>query len=290
LARLADAGVPGADPSQWYGMTSVSTLEPLWSGGQHTVTLSPSTLQTLTDCPLRWLAERHGGADRRELRSTLGSVVHALIADSASSSEQLSAQLEKLWSSLPFDSPWYADNELDRHRAMLEAFVAWRSATRHELTEIGTEIDVDGVIAAPGDQLPGVRVRGRVDRLERDAEGRLVIVDVKTGKSPVTKDAAQRHAQLGLYQLAVAEGALAEGDRPGGGKLVYVAKPNTSGATEREQSALTPDSAGEWRQTVQEAAGATAGPQFVAKVNDGCTHCPMRAACPAHTSPRTEPS
>ncbi|OYN75631.1 ATP-dependent helicase [Mycolicibacterium sphagni] len=290
LARLADAGVPGADPSQWYGMTSVSTLEPLWSGDQHTVTLSPSTLQTLTDCPLRWLAERHGGANRRELRSTLGSVVHALIADSASSSEQLSAQLEKLWSSLPFDSPWYADNELDRHRAMLEAFVAWRSATRHELTEIGTEIDVDGVIADPDGQLPGVRVRGRVDRLERDAEGRLVIVDVKTGKSPVTKDAAQRHAQLGLYQLAVAEGALAEGDRPGGGKLVYVAKPNTSGATEREQSALTPDSAGEWRQTVQEAAGATAGPHFVARVNDGCTHCPMRAACPAHISPRTEPS
>jgi superfamily I DNA/RNA helicase/RecB family exonuclease len=290
LARLAADGVPGADPAQWYGMTTVSTLEPLWSGDEHTVTLSPSTLQTLTDCPLRWLAERHGGSDRRELRSTLGSVVHALIADSASSAEQLFAKVEKLWSTLPFDSPWYADNELDRHRAMLAAFVSWRSATRHELTEIGTEIDVDGVIAAPDDQLPGVRVRGRVDRLERDAEGRLVIVDVKTGKSPVTKDEAQRHAQLGLYQLAVAEGALADGDRPGGGRLVYVAKPNASGATEREQSALAPDSAGEWRQTVQQAAGATAGPQFLARVNDGCAHCPMRVACPAHTAPRMEES
>jgi RecB family exonuclease len=173
---------------------------------------------------------------------------------------------------------------------MLAAFVAWRSATRHELTEIGTEIDVDGVIAAPDEDGPGVRVRGRVDRLERDAEGRLVIVDVKTGKSPVTKDEAQRHAQLGLYQLAVADGAVADGDRPGGGRLVYVAKPNASGATEREQSALTPDSTAEWRQTVQQAAGATAGPQFLARVNDGCSHCPMRAACPAHTAPRTEPS
>jgi RecB family exonuclease len=173
---------------------------------------------------------------------------------------------------------------------MLEAFVAWRSATRHELTEIGTEIDVDGVIAEPDAEHPGVRVRGRVDRLERDAEGRLVIVDVKTGKSPVTKDEAQRHAQLGLYQLAIAEGALPGGERPGGGRLVYVAKPNASGATEREQSALTADGATEWRQTVQQAAGATAGPQFVARINDGCAHCPMRAACPAHTAPRTEPS
>ena len=289
LARLAVEGVPGADPSQWYGMTTVSTQEPLWSG-EHTVTLSPSTLQTLADCPLRWLAERHGGTDRRELRSTLGSVVHALIADPATSAEQLTADLEKLWDTLPFDSAWYAENELDRHRGMLEAFVAWRAATRHELTEVGTEVAVDGVIAEPGEDHPGVRVRGRVDRLERDAQGRLVIVDVKTGKSPVTKDEAQRHAQLGLYQLAIAEGALAEGDQPGGGRLVYVAKPNASGATEREQSALTPDSATEWQNTARQAAAATAGPQFTARVNDGCAHCPMRPACPAHTAPRTEPS
>ncbi|WP_431239247.1 PD-(D/E)XK nuclease family protein [Mycolicibacterium aichiense] len=288
LARLAADGVAGADPAQWYGMTSVSTVEPLWSGDQHTVTLSPSTLQALTDCPLRWLAERHGGTERRDLRSTLGSVVHALIAGSATGAEQLVVELEKLWSAIPFDSTWYADNELDRHRAMLEAFVAWRSATRHELTEIGTEVAVDGVIAEPGEGQPGVRVRGRVDRLERDAEGRLVIVDVKTGKSPVTKDDAQRHAQLGLYQLAIAEGALAGGDRPGGGRLVYVAKPNASGATEREQSALTADSTAQWHQTVQQAAAATAGPQFIARVNDGCAHCPMRPSCPAHTAPGTE--
>ena len=56
-----------------------------------------------------------------------------------------------------------------------------------------------------------MRVRGRVDRLERDAEGRLVVIDVKTGKSPVSKDDAQRHAQLAAYQLAIAEGVLPRG-------------------------------------------------------------------------------
>ena len=55
-------------------------------------------------------------------------------------------------------------------------------------------------------------MRGRVDRLERDAGGRLVIVDVKTGKTPVSKDKAQQHAQLAMYQLAVAEGMVAAGD------------------------------------------------------------------------------
>ena len=289
LGRLAAAGVPGADPQQWHGLGEVSTDEPLWSGDEHTVTLSPSTLQTLTDCPLRWLAERHGGTGVRQLNSTLGSVVHALVAEPAMSEAQLVAELDTVWAALPFDSPWYATNELDRHRAMLAAFVAWRAASRHELTEVGTEVTLDGVLAAPGDGLPGVRVRGRIDRLERDAQGRLVIVDIKTAKSPVTKDDAQQHAQLGLYQLAVTAGLL-DGDQPGGGRLVYVGKPTASGgATEREQNPLGAEGTEQWRETVRAAAAATAGPEFAARVNDGCSHCPIRPTCPAHNTPAEQP-
>ncbi|MBS2080239.1 hypothetical protein, partial [Mycobacterium tuberculosis] len=33
LARLAKAGVPGADPAGWHGLTPVSTGEPLRGGG-----------------------------------------------------------------------------------------------------------------------------------------------------------------------------------------------------------------------------------------------------------------
>ena len=292
LARLAAAGVPGADPQQWHGMGAVSTQEPLWSGDEHTVTLSPSTVQTLADCPLRWLAERHGGTGARQVNSTLGSVVHALVAESGRTEDQLVAELETLWAALPFDSPWYAANELDRHRAMLSAFAAWYTATRGELTEIGTEVELDGLVTPPADGLPGVRVRGRIDRLERDAQGRVVIVDVKTAKTPVTKDDAQHHAQLGVYQLAVSEGLAAAGDQPGGGRLVYVGKPTASGgATEREQSALGADDTEVWRETVRAAAAATAGPHFAARVNDGCSHCPIKPTCPAHaTGAGGEPS
>ena len=276
LARLAAAGVPGADPAHWQGMAEVSTEAPLWSGEDHVVTLSPSTLQTLTDCPLRWLAETHGGSGPRGLSSTLGSVVHALVSDSRASEDRLVADLESLWASVQFDSPWYAANELDRHRAMLSAFLAWRAATRHELTEVGTEVALTGEVA------PGVAVRGRIDRLERDAQGRLVIVDVKTAKTPATKDDAQHNAQLGLYQLAIAAGLLPDGAEPGGGRLVYPAKPTAAGeATEREQTALAPETAEQWRATVQDAAAATAGPSFSARVNENCTHCPLKPTCPA---------
>ncbi|MFL0276469.1 ATP-dependent helicase [Mycobacterium sp. SMC-19] len=279
LARLARAGVPGADPQSWYGAAPLSTEEPLWHPGGGPVTLSPSALQSLLDCPLRWLAERHGGTDGRDLRSTIGSVVHALVAESAGSPQELLAELDRAWQQLPFASQWYSANEHDRHRAIIEAFLAWRAQTRGELTEVGTEIAFDGVIDAGDD---GVRLRGRIDRVERDAAGRLVVVDVKTAKTPASKDDAQQHAQLAVYQLAVEAGLIGPDEQPGGARLVYPAKPGPVGATEREQDPLTPDTGGQWRERIGQAAAATAGPQFTARVNDGCRHCPVRPICPAH--------
>jgi superfamily I DNA/RNA helicase/RecB family exonuclease len=284
LARLAAAGVPGADPVHWYGLTPVSSTEPLWSGDDHTVTLSPSTLQTLTDCPLRWLLERHGGSDARDVRSAVGSLVHALVSDPAKTESQLVNELEKVWPQLPFEAPWHAENELARHREMLTAFEQWRAQTRREFTEVGVEVDVDGVISEPTEDTPAVRVRGRLDRLERDSTGRLVVVDLKTGKTPVTKDDAQHHAQLAMYQLAVAAGLLPDGDQPGGGRLVYLGRANAAGPTEREQDPLTAESLQQWRELVGEAATATQGPQFTARVNDGCVHCPVRSSCPAQSA------
>lgn len=278
LARLAHAGVPGADPADWHGAAPVSTQEPLWRADDgHAVTLSPSALQSLLDCPLRWLGERHGGTDGRDLRSTIGSVMHALVAESAGSATELLAELDRAWQHLPVESPWYSANEHARHRAMIETFLEWRAQTRDQFTEVGTEVAFDGLVDA------GVRIRGRIDRIERDAAGRLVVVDVKTAKTPVSKDDAQQHAQLAVYQLAVQSGLVGSGEQPGGARLVYPAKPGAGGATEREQDPLTGETAGQWRDRIAQAAAATAGPEFTARANDGCRHCPIRPSCPAHT-------
>ncbi|MBX7434932.1 ATP-dependent helicase [Mycobacterium sp. Y57] len=281
LARLAGAGVAGADPASWYGMRDVSTREPLWQADDHVVTLSPSTLQMLSDCPLRWLLERHGGARARDVRSALGTIVHSLIAEDGTTESAMLNELEKVWQFIPFEAQWHADNELVRHLQMLSTFLGWRAETRHRFTEIGTEIEVEGELIAAQDGAPAVQVRGRLDRLERDGEGRLVVVDVKTGKTPVTKDDAQSHAQLAMYQLAVAAGLIADGDEPGGGRLVYLGRTSAGAATQREQDALTEAGRAEWQNLVGEAAAATRGPQFVARINDGCAHCPVRTMCPA---------
>jgi RecB family exonuclease len=85
-----------------------------------------------------------------------------------------------------------------------------------------------------------------------------------------------------LYQLAVAEGLVADGGQPGGGRLVYVGKAGGRGPAERDQDALTPETGRAWQDLVHQAAAATAGPLFPARVNAGCAHCPVRSSCPAH--------
>ncbi|OBJ69266.1 ATP-dependent DNA helicase [Mycobacterium sp. 1274756.6] len=283
LARLARAGVPGADPARWAGMTPPSTTAPLHPPGEQVVTVSPSSLGTLTDCPLRWLAEQHGGRDAAPLATTIGSLVHALIAESGRAETALLAELDRVWEQLPFPARWQAANELARHRDMVSTFLQWRAATRGQLTEVAVEREVDGLLDAPGEHGPGVRLRGRVDRVERDDAGRLVIVDVKTGRNPVTKDAAQSHAQLAAYQLAVTAGLLEPDAEPGGARLVYPAKSTAAGsACERDQVPLTPETDAAWRAQIRAAVAATAGPEFTARANDGCAHCPIRPTCPAH--------
>ena len=282
LARLAAAGVPGADPAQWYGLAPVSTDAPLFDTAA-TVPMSPSTLQTVLDCPLRWLGERHGGSDPREVTSALGSLLHALIAEPGRSTEELARGLEKLWDALPFGSPWYARNELHRHLDMLAAFGEWQLNTRGELTEVGTEVAVSGTVEVDDDTRVGIR--GRADRVERDAAGRLVIIDIKTGKTPVSKAEAAEHAQLAAYQLAVEEGLLGEGETPGGARLVYLAKTGRDGATVREQDPLTPETAETWRAAMASARTDMTGPDYPARRNTGCTHCPMRTNCPAYREP-----
>ena len=131
---------------------------------------------------------------------------------------------------------------------------------------------VSGVLPARTADERAVRIRGRVDRLERDAQGRFVIVDVKTGKSPVTKQAAVDHAQLATYQVAAATGALdATGEsgsaeaadpsgEPGGARLVYVAKPSKAeGAAQRLQPPLDAEALEHWRDTIHRAAASTQG-------------------------------
>jgi RecB family exonuclease len=291
LARLAGAGVRGADPKQWYGLSGPSTDEPLWHTDDGPVPLSPSTVELLSTCPLRWALERNGGTDGDTARAVAGTLVHTLVQALAGgvAPALVDRQLEKAWEIVDLGSQWYSRKELERTRGMLDNFTAWLRNSRAELTQAGLEVGVECVLPPRDPDDVSVRIRGRIDRLEHDPDGRPVIVDIKTGKNPVTKDDAEAHPQLATYQVAAAAGGI-EGEEatdPGGARLVYVAKPNTKdGAAQRAQSALDPEAVEKWRDTIHDAAASTQGPGYRAVVSDGCRHCPVSGSCPAHDKGR----
>jgi superfamily I DNA/RNA helicase/RecB family exonuclease len=290
LARLAATGVPGAHPDSWYGLPDSSSFAPLVTGDE-AVRVSPSTVDILAKCPLRWMIERHGGQDTAELASVTGTLVHALVQAAAdgADAEQLRKALDEAWESVDAGAPWFSRLERGRVERMLDAFQAWLVQSRGELTQVGIERDLDVTVPAR-EGGPSLRLRGRVDRLESDGEGRPVVVDVKTGKTPVSRGDAEEHPQLAVYQLAAALGAFHDGQsrEPGGARLLYVAKPEarTGVATERGQDGLDDERIRVWLDVVHAAASSSVGPVFVASENDDCPRCPARTCCPVHPTGR----
>lgn len=279
-------------------MPETSTAEPLITEDE-AVRVSPSTVDVLAKCPLRWMVQRHGGEDAAELASITGSLVHALVQTAAEGAdrEQLRRALDEAWKHVDAGAPWFSRHERRRVEGMVEAFLGWLATSRDELTQVGVERDLD--LTVPGREGgPKLRLRGRVDRLEADPDGRPVVVDIKTSKSPVSANEAQEHPQLAVYQLAAALGALSDageddrsdagsGPQPGGARLLYVAKSSRDGQwTEREQPGLDEDRLRVWLDVVHDAAASSVGPAFVATENSDCPRCPARPSCPVHPEGR----
>jgi superfamily I DNA/RNA helicase/RecB family exonuclease len=293
LARLAEAGVPGAHPDDWYGLAPVSSTEPLRPPGE-IVPVSPSDVEKIVRCPLRWVLERHGGGQVGALSAVTGSLVHALVQAEAAGADgaELEGALREAWSRLDAGAPWFGRRELDRVRGMLAAFDGWVRTSRAQglrlvAVEQPVQLDLDG---SPGGG-PPLRLRGRVDRLEVDPAGRPVVVDVKTGKVAVSARAAAEHPQLAVYQLAAALGAFGEllepESRPGGARLVYLADQKSDGqAKEPVQPPLDDADLEHWRSVVAQCAEDTAGTTFIARLGPDCDRCPVRTSCPLHDTGR----
>ncbi len=241
LARLADAGVRGAAPGDWYALTELSDAAPIVGDGER-VRLSPSHLETFTRCGLRWLLESAVGAGHPDVLRHLGTVIHAaaqLIAEGATE-QAVAGRIDEIWHHLDFGSVWYGTRQRELAEKMVRKFLDWHAANPRELVATEQALKV---------QVGRVEITGRVDRLERDGQGRGVIVDLKTGGSAPHDDDLDRHPQLGVYQLAVLLGAFEQLGviEPGGAELVQVGKAGlTAKAKVQRQRALPDDPDPDW--------------------------------------------
>ncbi|MFH9615606.1 ATP-dependent helicase [Streptomyces pratensis] len=305
LARLAaltdDEGqplVPAAHPHRWWGLNEPTRSEVPLRDRDHPVALSGSALDQLANtCALQWFLGREVKADAPATAAQgFGNVVHVLADEVASGRtaadlDVLMERLDSVWDGLVFDAPWKSQQEKDQARAALERFLRWHVMDRAGRTPTASEHDFDVTLDA-GEY--AVRIRGSMDRVEQDTEGRAYVVDFKTGKGAPTRDEVASHPQLAVYQLAVREGAVDEmfdGRRPepGGAELVQLRQPapkKEGGDALPKVQAQEPLS-GEWvSDLLATAAGRVLDERFTPSTGQHCAHCTFRTSCSAQPEGR----
>jgi RecB family exonuclease len=278
LAELADE-VPSADPQAWWGLVPWTTRETPLVAADAPVELSPSQVEALQRCPLQWFLRRRVGAEGRPTTSQgVGMLLHALASSVADEPrvdlEAMQARLDAVWEQLEWEAPWFAERERRVAHEALRRFAAWHR--ERGLKVVGAELPFDLHVA-------GARVKGQVDRLERDSQGRGVVVDLKTSRTPPTDAEAAENPQLGLYQLAVAEGAWSESVSGAGGAALAQLRAGSKEVRVQSQPALEPDEHGRtWvHDLLQQLVAQVTSEQFPAQPHSGCDNCEVRRACPA---------
>lgn len=280
LARLAAAGVPGAHPDQWWGVRSLSDERPLVEPGEP-VRVTPSGMESALRCSLRWLLERHGGSAPASAAQGVGNLVHAaamLARDAAADRQAMLDYIAARFDAIELAARWMTGRERERAEAMVDKLLRWLAANPRRLLAIEREfaVTLDEGTARP------VELRGRVDRLEVDEQGRLVVIDLKTGRTTAVSGAdVAGHPQLGAYQAAVEAGAFDEYGTVSGGAALVQLGGDTRDAREQTQPALADaDDPGWARELVRRTAETMAATTFSAVVNSRCRVCPVQAACP----------
>ncbi|UOY01296.1 ATP-dependent helicase [Blastococcus sp. PRF04-17] len=272
LRRLADEGVPGAAPSRWWGLAELSDDAPLVPE-EAPVRVRPSAIETFQRCPLRWVLGAVGAEASPDTTRTVGTAVHDVAQQVAEGlpPAEAPAALDAELDQLDLGPGWSDQRQRKSAQDMLARFLAWHAAADREL--IAAEVEFDATVGR-------AVIRGKVDRLERDADGRLVVVDLKTGKTAAKN--TEEHGQLAAYQVAVAAGGFGSHGRvPGGAALLQVG--TGAKAKEQHQEPLPADLpveqtwAGELITQVGEGMGAGT---FEVRTGSHCSRCPARRSCP----------
>lgn len=315
LALLADAGVPGAHPEDWYGVAERSSSAPLHDLSDAPVRISPSRLEGFERCGLDW-AVRSLGGDTSSFSSGLGTILHAAMEHAPDGDlEALRAAVDDRWGELPFEAEWlerqeraWADVLVRRlhvylRRVVAEGGVAVGAESRFRLAvDLPSADGEPAVRAADADAVgPAAVLSGSIDRVEvyppgrgedvpaadPDGPSRVVVLDLKTGRSESRVSAAKvaEDAQLAAYQLAVTEGLVAgvDGAVNAGARLLVLSK-TLKGTHYRiaHQAPMDDEARGAFLRRIAVNARGMAAAEFIANVDAHCTDDRF-AVCRLHT-------
>ncbi|WP_156762031.1 ATP-dependent helicase [Microbacterium karelineae] len=222
LRILADSGVPGADPDEWYGVRPASTTAPLRDLEREPVRVSPSQIDGFEECGLSWAIAALGGDSITSPSAGLGTLLHAALERVPDGGiDAMRAVVDERWGELDFETAWIRSRERRRIDEYIENLDDYLARTRAEggrvvaseapfrfAIALDEEDDADARIVT-GDDLSGPQravISGVIDRVEtyprgagehapargrgfeamRAADGdaleRVVVADLKSGK------------------------------------------------------------------------------------------------------------
>ncbi len=274
LKTLASNGVKVADPKHWVGVKPVSTDLPVISP-QEQLRISPSSLESFTECGLKWMLEQSGGRDADSTAQVLGSAIHVIAAQLKDQPtltlDELEGKLKGAWSLIDMNQGWIKDYEYRRAASMLKKFYGWHLENKNQLIGVEEKFEF---------KLGSAIVSGSIDRVELTNEGKYYIVDLKTGATPISYEDAQQNKQLQSYQLAVVNDGFKnklEHQEVSGAELIFVGDLKGKEAKGRPQDKVNEKVVS---QEISEIAVKMSDKNFVAVINDRCRSCAVKTSCP----------
>ena len=126
------------------------------------------------------------------------------------------------------------------------------------------------------EDLDGIVIRGILDRIDRDSDGRLVITDYKTGKAPPERYALSAFFALKIYALLIRKKS---GETPKEVRLLYLNGPTLYRLPidDRQLDAMD----GQLRALWAAIERAMATERFPARPGSLCNWCSYQEICPA---------
>jgi len=184
-------------------------------------TLSPSSIKAYEDCPLKFKYQKIMRVPQPAgVATDLGSVIHAVTEEMANekakgvklTKEKGMEKLKEKWIFRSYQNQTDENKAMGRAEQMIDAYLKWEDETKNTLVD--TEIPFEVKIGE-------ITFTGRIDRLEKNPDGKFEVVDFKSGSSVISKNKAKIDPQLNIYAKAVEK---IKGELPVKASLFYVEK------------------------------------------------------------------
>lgn len=171
--------------------------------------LSPSSLSTFKQCPLRFKYTKIDGLREPDTEATvLGSFVHEILEFLfALPAEERTLNAARAIANSAWNERGWRDRVIGvigADEAILRKFRwnAWWCVENYFGMESPAEIEPVGLEYEVTGEIEGVRIRGFVDRWSEGPNG-IIVSDYKTGKTPAPRYRDDKFTQLFIYALMI---------------------------------------------------------------------------------------